>query len=425
MPKPRKNDSIQCTHFAWRLSQRHGIFYADGRSNATPRVGRHSLATSDRQEALRNLAKLDQQRAEELGLVPRTAKTNDTTVVLPLADGRKLYEAHANRPRVAGGIKPSTSKKYRSVFDKFEVFTGDRCIESWNVVTDDVLANYARHLEAKGYAPKSIRNELVTLKQVIKWLVTKKHVVGLPLSQLPIRKIESEPAYCYRTEEVTAMIKFCRTDPALIWLADVIVAFACTGLRSAELASLRWKDVETVEGMLILTDESGHREREGHKRRHVKSSRSRSFPIHPDWAAVLLTLPRKDAYIYHGPRGGRLKPDTVCRILKRDVISPLSEQFPSRNGERGFADGRVHSFRHYFCSMCANSSVPERMVMDWLGHADSEMVRLYYHLHDEESRRRMNQINFLGGASGRSTSAEEANKKEDVEPPADDVRKSE
>ena len=24
------------------------------------------------------------------------------------------------------------------------------------------------------------------------------------------------------------------------------------------------------------------------------------------------------------------------------------------------------------------------MVMEWLGHQDSEMVRLYYHLHDDE-----------------------------------------
>ncbi len=35
--------------------------------------------------------------------------------------------------------------------------------------------------------------------------------------------------------------------------------------------------------------------------------------------------------------------------------------------------------------------------MNWLGHADSEMVRHYYHLNDEESRRKMDQLNLLGG----------------------------
>ena len=42
------------------------------------------------------------------------------------------------------------------------------------------------------------------------------------------------------------------------------------------------------------------------------------------------------------------------------------------------------------------------MVMDWLGHNDSAMIKIYYHLHDEESRKQMNGLDFLGGAGGRS-----------------------
>ena len=38
--------------------------------------------------------------------------------------------------------------------------------------------------------------------------------------------------------------------------------------------------------------------------------------------AVLKGLPHRDGYIFHGPRGGRLKPDTVRRILVREVIEP-------------------------------------------------------------------------------------------------------
>ena len=95
-----------------------------------------------------------------------------------------------------------------------------------------------------------------------------------------------------------------------------------------------------------------------------------------------------------------MKPDTVRRILIREVIEPLTERFPSPTDEKGFRDARLHSFRHYFCSTCANSGVPERMVMEWLGHVDSEMVRHYYHLHDEEARRRMADLDFLGGAGG-------------------------
>ena len=85
---------------------------------------------------------------------------------------------------------------------------------------------------------------------------------------------------------------------------------------------------------------------------------------------VLRNLPRKAGHVCHGSRGGRIKPDTVRRIRVRDVIEPLAEQFPAVDGRRGFADGRMHSFRHYFCSTRANRGVPERILMNWLEHAD-------------------------------------------------------
>ena len=149
---------------------------------------------------------------------------------------------------------------------------------------------------------------------------------------------------------------------------------------------------------LNLTDESARPVTEGRKRRELKSGRSRSLPIQRDLAGVLAEIPKKDAYVFHGPRGGRLKPDTVRNVLIREVITPLAELFPSTDGARGFKDGRVHSFRHYFCSTCANGGVAERVVMAWLGHQDSDMIRIYYHLHDQESRRQMDKLDPLGSA---------------------------
>lgn len=91
-------------------------------------------------------------------------------------------------------------------------------------------------------------------------------------------------------------------------------------------------------------------------------------------------------------------------MLVRHVLTPLAERFPAVNGEQSFIDGRLHSFRHYFVSMCATNKepVPERVVMEWVGHADSGMVRHYFHLHDEEAQRRMNGLNLLGGVAGES-----------------------
>ena len=96
--------------------------------------------------------------------------------------------------------------------------------------------------------------------------------------------------------------------------------------------------------------------------------------------------------MFHGPLGGKIKADTVRRILIRDVLKPLASRFPPQGDGPGFLDGRLHSFRHYFCSNCANVGVKERVLMSWLGHRNSKMVHRYYHLHDDESRRQMERV---------------------------------
>jgi len=116
---------------------------------------------------------------------------------------------------------------------------------------------------------------------------------------------------------------------------------------------------------------------------------------------MLNHLTRKDMFLLHGPRGGRLKPDTVRNVLIRKVLERLAPRYPSPQGTKGFRDGRLHSFRHYFISRCADSGVPERIVMEWVGHADSAMVRRYYSLNDEEAKRQMESLNLLGGAGKR------------------------
>jgi len=407
MPKPRKNEFIRCAYFAWRLVCRSGVWYADGRSNPSD-AGRHSLGTADKAEALRLLPQLDRVRAEALGMAPPSVAATAPCRLLPIEEGRKLYETHVARPRVTGGVRQSTQKRYRAVFDKFIPFAISRGVTAWNGLTATLLNEYAVDLEAKGYAYKTLHNELTTLKQAMRWLSQAGHLHGVKPIDLKLRKAESERAYCYRPEEVRAMIEFCRDKPKLHWMADLIIALACTGLRISELASLRWSDLDLESGRLKLTDETGRSKQAGVSRRELKSGRSRSFPIHPDLRAIVDRLPRVDTHAFHGPRGGRIKPDTIRNVLVREVIKPLTKRFPKRGDEKSFEDGRVHSFRHYFCSTCANNGVPERMVMEWLGHQDSEMVRIYYHLHDEEARRRMAALDFLGGAGGRSAGETEA-----------------
>jgi len=320
---------------------------------------------------------------------------------LPLFEGRRLYEDHIGRSRVTGGVKESTKKRYRAVFDKFVSWCQKNGVTDFHRVDASILNRYASYLEKEGYAQKTLLHELTTIKQWVRWLIDVGRIVGRDPIKLKLKKSEGQRAYCYRPAEVAAILSLSREVPGLGWIGDVVTALACTGMRIDELANLKWADVDFECNQITLTDESG-RGSTIESKRTLKSGRSRSFPLHTDLAAVLGRLPKSDQYVFHGPKGGRLKADTVRRTLVRFVLKPLAVKFPAAKGGRSFIDGRLHSFRHYFVSMCAADNIPERVVMEWVGHADSAMVRHYFHLHDDEAQRRMKGLNLLGGAAGSS-----------------------
>ncbi len=77
------------------------------------------------------------------------------------------------------------------------------------------------------------------------------------------------------------------------------------------------------------------------------------------------------------------------------MIEPLKERFPTPEGQIGFEHGRIHSFRHYFCSRALMSGASEGEVREWLGHTDSKMVEHYRHLRTEDAARRIAGTSFL------------------------------
>ncbi|HSV99949.1 MAG TPA: hypothetical protein VLI39_07240 [Sedimentisphaerales bacterium] len=56
-------------------------------------------------------------------------------------------------------------------------------------------------------------------------------------------------------------------------------------------------------------------------------------------------------------------------------------------GFEGPRQYKLHSFRHHLARLCANHNVAYRKALAWLGHGSSQMLDLYYHLHDEDRQR--------------------------------------
>lgn len=392
-PNPDKQ-KITCRYFTWILSKRGEAYYADGRGN-TPKLGRLSLGASTLAEAIVTLELLDRVKAVETGKADRSI-LEPSKQVLRLQEGRKLYEAHINRPAVTGGTRASTRKRYRAVLDKFIAFTQTIGIATWAQVNRNVLEQYATHLVKLGKSYNTQYLELTTLKQINKWMIAEGHLADTCRIQMKLPRDKTSTTYCWTIQQFMAIVDYCRTSSELGWLGDICLTLGLTGMRISELAQLRWTDIDFDKRFISLVDESRRNmDRERRSQRTLKNKRSRSFPMNESLLPLLNQLARhRDGFVFHGPQGGRLKPDKLRNVLTKQVLSAVKSRFPTSAGEKGFEHGRLHSFRHFFCSQCANKGVPERVVMDWLGHADAEMVRRYYHLDHEESRRQMERMSL-------------------------------
>ncbi|MES2793342.1 MAG: site-specific integrase [Planctomycetota bacterium] len=391
--KNATRETITCPHYAWILYQRNGIYCVDGRSNNS-RLGRRSLGVTTREAALPELQRLDNRMAVKNGLVLAPVEMAPSEYPIGIKEGAAIYLKHTSRPQILGGAAKSTIKRYTPIFANFEQYALKKNMPSWNQVKKLTIEDYVSELEAAGRSAGTIALEVTVLKQAFKHLAENEFIPKSSRLKVPVRRPQGTTRYCWRDVEVAAMVEYCDQRTELSWLRAIIIGLACTGLRISELLGLRWTDIKPDTGMVCLTDERT-RKKTRRKLRTVKNRTGRSFPIHADFRTLLDGLSRTGNLVFLSAEGAALEYHFVRQKFVDLIIGPLAEKFPSAEGEEGFAEGRLHSFRHYFCSTCANSGVSENAVMRWLGHKDSAMVRHYYHLHDDEARRQMSGVKFL------------------------------
>lgn len=393
--KKKQSDLINCEYFAWRLRNRKGVFYADGRFGKFNR-GKHSLGTKDRDEALENLKQLDRYMAVKFGLVSELHPIAGEDI--PIQSGWDRYIEHCARPEVMGGTCESSRKRYRTIAKKFTKFCEEQRIIRWQDVDKNVLNDYVNWPKLNIKSEWSYFSELTVLKVVSNFLIESGRLPEQCRIRLRLSKPRGTNRYCFKREEVQAMIEHCMANPSLHWIRAIIVGLACTGLRISELLGLRWSDIDVDSQTILLSDErASGKKRELNSARRLKGRRSRRLPIHPKlWDLLSKMQSGAGGLVFRGSSGQQLAYSTVYNAFIDEVIQTIKNRFPTPSGEVGFQDGRFHGFRHFFCSEASRCGVTEGELMEWLGHRESEMVAHYRHLRADDSQRRMQGISFFG-----------------------------
>ncbi|PHR90594.1 MAG: hypothetical protein COA78_34960, partial [Blastopirellula sp.] len=373
MPRKPKNEPIQCQYYSWHLRQkRSGIYFADGRHNQGADLGKYSLSTKDKKEAINRIHELDRHYAFERGKASQDDFQEDN---LTIKEGWQLYLERCEQAELLRGASPNTLKRYKAVYTKHKEFCAQKGHKYWSDITKKVTENYGVWLTKKKKAYATVVLELNLICSIANWLVEQKKLSESCRFHIKLSKPDGSSTYCYSKQEVTRIIQYCNDDPSLQWLARVITALATTGLRINELAGLRWSDIDLNSSTIKITDESFYpRNKQKGQLRRTKSKRDRVIPMHPEFSKVILLTPKhQDGVIFRAQKGGRIRDRQTLATLKDKVIKNLDSEFPSPTEGKGFSHGTIHGLRHYFCSEAYRNGATDAELLEWLGHTDSKV----------------------------------------------------
>ena len=289
----------------------------------------------------------------------------------------------------AKGLARKTEWKYSTDLDKLKEFWRQGRISLAHTFSREALFAYRQWLDERGCADKTIYGALTLAKQVFKWGFQEGRLREYRLGSAKIAKAKARPQPCFTTEQAELIVANSEGPEKA---AFATLAYA--GLRIGELEQLQWADRQFSRGDLGM-----FHIRRGGSNGTTKDKDHRFVPVHPRIRPLLQALPKTDERVF---------PDiTERRLLRR--LKEVCGEIGLRNPKRF----KLHSFRHHFASLCANHSIAYRKALTWLGHSKSEMLDLYYHLHDADSQAAMKSladdaVNVKASTGAADSSAESA-----------------
>ena len=219
------------------------------------------------------------------------------------------------------------------------------------------LRGYMRGLGARGISRATVRRKIGGMSTFWKWMIDEGYVANNATSGIVLPKVERKIALWLTESEVQHFVQTPDATPrnALAW-----GLLAWLGLRRNELRRLRCADVNFSEGVIIV--------------RNTKGKKDRTLPIPAPLVAALRaqTAHRaKGAYLLPGDLGGYWSTRNFYRCFRAHAVAA------------GLPDITPHTLRHTLATHMSQRGVPLRVIQQWLGHERLETTSVYLHVAPE------------------------------------------
>lgn len=340
-----------------RLFQRGAIWYANYQLYG--KQYRESLKTTKKKAAEAKAHALDRR----LAAGERPAEQKPCTI----EDAIEAYKAYLTAKR----RRPKTRGKYWAVFANVQALAGKMGRDKLSQV-DLTFADRYEAERAKSCAPRTVYTELVIVRQLVKFSVTRKLIREDPLLGLKLKKPKPTPQPCFTEDQVVQILAMASAAhrPTFLLLSE-------TGMRIGEARWLTWDDVDFDKKVIHVRGKDGWKPKSGDERVvHMTKTLMAFLQEHPKSGRFVLTTAPTSAH----PKIGRQISERRALVALKRILKTLG------------IPGKLHTFRHFFISNCLFHDIEEPIVRSWVGHVDPAIMRLYTHVHDSVSQDRIQRI---------------------------------
>ena len=216
----------------------------------------------------------------------------------------------------------------------------------------------------------SVNRETALLRRVVNWIAARGYdVPELDWRQIRLKEKAPETRILSLEEEARLFAHL----PASI--APIVEFALISGQRRSEIITLRWSDVDLVNGRATVS---------------VKGGQRHTFPLTPRLAAIIRAQPKACAQVftYECERRAPKRKDRPAR--QKGERYPFSRQGWERKWkkalkEAGIEGFRFHDTRHTALTRLGSIEAAQRLA----NHSDIRTTRRYFHTSEDDVRARM------------------------------------
>lgn len=261
-----------------------------------------------------------------------------------------------------------TIKKYQHCFSIVLQLVEERGLKRLNQIDHRFVDAFRNH-RAENAKPKTVKNDLVTIRQLINFALQRKLIAEDPLHGLKIEATPATPQPFWTVDQVDQILSLAKPpyQPYFKFLAY-------TGARAGEAIWLTWDDVDFANGAIQIRPKDGWKPKTGDQR---------VVPMGAELREALMRQPRQWRWVF------TVSPSSKCPVAGRQISDRRALCHLKTILKKLKLEGHQHTFRHSFISHALTKGVPEAIVRQWVGHVDARIMKTYTHIADAISQQAM------------------------------------